>query len=245
MNKQLENKLSSREVAPMMEIKHDNLLKKIDSINLDFRNVKIDVSKYWIESAYKVEGQTREYREFQITKRGCEFLAHKTTGTKGNLFTDRYMDKFAAMENYIENNQRIGILESLQTELSDTRQQLEELKQVVYSNKRMKLSKREKQLGISAPMSERISLIPDEDILEIIKIAMENGLLRELEEGIAVDKKLVLEEAEKRHIAKSALNKKLLLMSVVVPDKNNHAYKQVRKEGNACWCYVIKPAANE
>lgn len=105
MIKQIENKLSSREVYQMMDLKqHSDLLRKIDSINEDFRESKIAFSKYWIESTYKVEGQTREYREFQITKRGCEFLAHKTTGTKGNLFTDRYMDKFEAMENVINNN---------------------------------------------------------------------------------------------------------------------------------------------
>jgi phage regulator Rha-like protein len=84
--KKKEKTLSSREVAEMMEIEHANLLKKIDGINIDFRKVKIDFSKYWNESSYYVEGQTRSYREFQITKRGCEFLAHKTTGTKGNLF---------------------------------------------------------------------------------------------------------------------------------------------------------------
>lgn len=102
MSKQLENKLSSREVAEMMEINHPDLLRKIDGINEDFRKSKIAFSKYWIESTYKVEGQKREYREFQITKRGCEFLAHKTTGTKGNLFTDKYMDKFEQMEQYIK-----------------------------------------------------------------------------------------------------------------------------------------------
>lgn len=106
---QLENKLSSREVCEMMEIQHKDLLKKIDSINVDFRESKIALSKYWEESTYKVEGQLREYREFQITKRGCEFLAHKTTGTKGNLFTDRYMDKFAAMENVINDNMPMNL----------------------------------------------------------------------------------------------------------------------------------------
>ncbi|MDR3593382.1 Rha family transcriptional regulator [Clostridium sp.] len=35
-----------------------------------------------------------EMNDYEMTKRGCEFLAHKTTGTKGNLFKDRYMDKF-------------------------------------------------------------------------------------------------------------------------------------------------------
>ena len=98
---QLENKLSSREVCGMMEIRHDHLLQKIDAINLDFREPKIGFSKYWQESTYKVEGQEREYREFQVTKKGCEFLAHKTTGTKGNLFTDKYMDRFTLMEQAI------------------------------------------------------------------------------------------------------------------------------------------------
>ena len=139
-----------------------------------------------------------------------------------------------------KNNQPIGLLENLQISLEASNKRIAELEQIVFAKERKKLSKKEKQLGISPPMSERISLIPDETILEIIKIALESGLLRELDEGIAVDKKIVLEEAEKRNIAKSALNKKLLLMSIVVPDKDNHAYKQVRKEGSALWCYVIK-----
>lgn len=109
MDKQLENKLSSREVADMMEMRHDRLIRKIDEINTDFRKHKIGVSKYWEESSYKVEGQKREYREFLITKRGCEFLAHKTTGTKGNLFTDKYMDRFAQMEHALQSNIPVGI----------------------------------------------------------------------------------------------------------------------------------------
>jgi len=101
MNK-LENKLSSREVADMMEVEHSKLLRKIDDINEDFRKAKIGFSKYWVEDTYRVEGNNKSYREFQITKRGCEFLANKTTGTKGNLFTDRYMDRFEEMKGYIE-----------------------------------------------------------------------------------------------------------------------------------------------
>ena len=105
---ELENKLSSIEVCKMMEVRHDVLLKKIDGINKDFNAHKIVVVKYWTEGTYQdVKGENR--REFQITKKGCEFLAHKTTGTKGNLFTDKYMDKFAAMENVIKNNMPIDL----------------------------------------------------------------------------------------------------------------------------------------
>lgn len=100
MNKQIERKLSSREVAQMIEMRHTELLRKIDNINKDFTQRKIAFSKYWTESSYK-DSSGKSNREFLITKRGCEFLAHKTTGTKGNLFTDRYMDRFEQMKDYI------------------------------------------------------------------------------------------------------------------------------------------------
>jgi phage regulator Rha-like protein len=104
--KQLENKLSSREVCKMMEIKqHKDLLKKIDGISKDLTERKISPSKYWSESTYK-DSSGKSNREFQITKSGCEFLAHKTTGTKGNIFTDRYMDRFEQMKEYIENGNK-------------------------------------------------------------------------------------------------------------------------------------------
>lgn len=97
--------LDSREVAEMMEVNHKDLLKKIDGINKDLNSEKVRPSKYWTESTYKQEGNGKENRNFLITKRGCEFLAHKTTGTKGNLFTDRYMDKFEGMKKYIAEKQ--------------------------------------------------------------------------------------------------------------------------------------------
>lgn len=65
------------------------------------KNGKIRSQKYWSEGSYKSDGNNKSYRELEITKRGCEFLAHKTTGTKGSLFTDRYMDAFESMKETI------------------------------------------------------------------------------------------------------------------------------------------------
>ncbi|MDY4253731.1 MULTISPECIES: Rha family transcriptional regulator [unclassified Clostridium] len=53
MNKQIEQKLSSREVAQMIEMRHTELLRKIDNINEDLAKAKIGSSKYWVESSYK------------------------------------------------------------------------------------------------------------------------------------------------------------------------------------------------
>lgn len=112
-SKQEPKRLSSREVYQMMDLKqHSDLLRKIDGINKDFTQSKIAFSKYWIEGTYKdVSGKTN--REFQISKKGCEFLAHKTTGTKGNLFTDKYMDRFEGMENQINGTTSVDELTTI------------------------------------------------------------------------------------------------------------------------------------
>lgn len=98
INEEITMTVSSREVAEMLEVQHKHLLEKIDKINKTFNSRKIGSSKYWIESTYKQAGNGKENREYQITKLGCEFLAHKSTGEKGIVFTARYMDRFEEME---------------------------------------------------------------------------------------------------------------------------------------------------
>lgn len=112
------DRISSRKVADMMDVEHPKLLRKIDGLNEVFRKSKIGFSKYWIESEYKVEGQKRSYREFEVSKKGCEFLAHKTEGEKGILFTDRYMEAFEEMKDYIENKNTGAIPEEVYKNLS-------------------------------------------------------------------------------------------------------------------------------
>lgn len=95
----------SREVAEVMEIRHDSLLRKVEDISKDLVDHKIVVNKYWLESSYKASNG-KSNKNYLITKRGCEFLAHKTTGAKGNLFTDRYMDAFERMEEELKNKHK-------------------------------------------------------------------------------------------------------------------------------------------
>lgn len=96
--------ISSREVAEMMEVTHNNLLRKIDNhteILEKVTELNFDLSDLWQLSSYK-DSTGRTLKEYQVTKKGCEFLAHKTTGEKGDLFTIRYMNKFEEMEEYIK-----------------------------------------------------------------------------------------------------------------------------------------------
>ena len=87
----------STEVAEMLETRHADLMRKIAGINKDFTERKIALSEYWLESHY-FDKSGKANRCYNITKKGCEFLAHKTTGTKGNIFTARYMERFEQME---------------------------------------------------------------------------------------------------------------------------------------------------
>ena len=93
-------RISSREVAEMMEVTHKNLLRKIGDINKVFGSSKLSHEKYWIEGTFENRG--KQYKEYLVSKEGCEFLAHKSTGEKGILFTHRYMERFKEMEQIIE-----------------------------------------------------------------------------------------------------------------------------------------------
>jgi len=138
------------------------------------------------------------------------------------------------------NSTGVGLLESIQTELQNTKQELSALKQMFYKDKRKQLARKQKMLKISAPLEERLSLVSDEEIMEIIKIALVNGTLKDVNEGIAIDKNIVIAEASKRNIDKYTLNKKLTCSGIVILSSTNYPYKQVRIQGKNKWCYVVK-----
>lgn len=102
--------LSSLEVAEMIEKTHANLMKDIRKysgylaeVENDPNEVKIDLVEFWTESTYNdVKGESRPC--YMVTKKGCEFIAHKTTGQKGAMFTARYINRFHEMEDVIQAN---------------------------------------------------------------------------------------------------------------------------------------------
>ena len=92
--------ISSREVAEMMDKAHKNLIRDIEKHTKILEKVtelNFELSDLWQVSSYK-DSTGRTLKEYQVTKKGCEFLAHKTTGEKGDLFTIKYMNRFEAME---------------------------------------------------------------------------------------------------------------------------------------------------
>lgn len=97
MQNQLEQTLDSREVAEMIGKDHHKLLRDIRRYIEQLGESKIGFTDFFRESTYQTE-QNKEMPCYRITKKGCEFIAHKLTGTKGTEFTARYINKFHQME---------------------------------------------------------------------------------------------------------------------------------------------------
>ena len=92
--------ITSLEVAEMVEKEHSEMLKDIRRYIEQFNEGNIPLVEYFAESSYiDKKGEARPC--FNITKKGCEFIAHKLTGVKGTVFTVRYIDRFHEMEDYI------------------------------------------------------------------------------------------------------------------------------------------------
>lgn len=97
----LEQVIDSREVAEMVEKQHYELMKDIRRYERQFNQGKIPFVDFFINSSYK-DKKGEERPCYLITKKGCEFIAHKMTGTKGTIFTARYINRFHDMEDIIQ-----------------------------------------------------------------------------------------------------------------------------------------------
>lgn len=100
--------LDSREVAEMVGKRHDHLMRDIKGYvaEMEKANVpnyggvnerKITSADFFIPSTY-VDGKGELRPRFLITKKGCEFVANKLTGSKGIQFTAAYVTRFNQME---------------------------------------------------------------------------------------------------------------------------------------------------
>lgn len=104
MNDLRKTTITTLEVAEMMETEHWKLLRKLDGDKKSDGIIKIltdnnfVVSDYFIPSTYK-DASGKENKCYQVTKLGCDFLANKSTGEKGVIFTARYVKRFYEMEN--------------------------------------------------------------------------------------------------------------------------------------------------
>ena len=96
--------ITSLEVADMIGKNHKELLRDIRRYVEQFNERKIAPVGFFNESEYQdTKGEMRPC--FLVTKKGCEFIAHKLTGIKGTEFTVKYINKFHEMEKTIRTGQ--------------------------------------------------------------------------------------------------------------------------------------------
>lgn len=89
--------LTSIEVAQMVGKDHSKLLRDIRKYSEQLGEAKIGLSDFFTESTYTT-AQNKAMPCYLVTKKGCEFIAHKLTGQKGTEFTARYINRFHEME---------------------------------------------------------------------------------------------------------------------------------------------------
>lgn len=106
MNELRKTTITTLEVAEMMEVEHKRLLRKLEGdkerkgyIQI-LTEAQMGLSDFFIPSSYK-DASGKENKCYEVTRMGCDFLANKSTGEKGVIFTARYVKRFQEMENRI------------------------------------------------------------------------------------------------------------------------------------------------
>lgn len=101
--------IDSREVAEIVEKKHCNLVRDIKRYTKELNQLNFESVDFFIQSSY-VDGKGEHRPCYLVTKKGCEFIAHKLTGIKGTKFTATYINRFHEMEDVIANNETTSLM---------------------------------------------------------------------------------------------------------------------------------------
>ena len=166
--------IDSREVAEMVGKQHNELLKDIRRYAEQLGEGKIPQSDFFTESTY-VNSQNKKMPCYQVTKKGCEFIAHKLTGVKGTEFTAKYINRFHEMEDAIKTHIPTGnelIALAVVEAQKLLAQKEEEIKQLEDSVQQM--DKVITELTPKADYADRI--LSSNDCMTVTQIAQDYGL---------------------------------------------------------------------
>lgn len=133
MNALEQKHIDSREVAEMVGKAHNDLLKDVRRYCEQLGEGNIPHTDFFTESEY-TDKSNRKKPCYLVTKKGCEFIAHKLTGVKGTEFTAKYINRFHEMEGIIQDHipqgkelLALAVLEAQKT-IEEQTAQIEEMK---------------------------------------------------------------------------------------------------------------------
>ncbi|WP_205739227.1 Rha family transcriptional regulator [Halocella sp. SP3-1] len=145
--------LDSREDAKMVGKRHSDLLRDIRNYSEYLNESKIALVNFFIVSRY-TDGKGEARSNYQVTKKGCEFIAHKLTGQKGTEFTATYINKFHEMENQLLDFQDSYMIEDPIKRAKVWIKEQEEKRELELTNKRQ-----EQIIGELKPKADFIIII--------------------------------------------------------------------------------------
>ncbi|HGZ8963681.1 TPA: Rha family transcriptional regulator [Staphylococcus aureus] len=126
--------VDSREVAEMVGKEHKNLIRDIENYrSVILQSSKLSPDDYFVESTY-LGANNRQTKHYLLTKKGCDIVANKMTGSKGILFTATYVDAFHKMDEYIKQQAQLNVpqtpMQALRLMFEATEQTKQEIKNV-------------------------------------------------------------------------------------------------------------------
>lgn len=164
--------LDSREVARMVEKNHNDLLRDIRTYIEYLGKSKIAFTDFFTPETYK-SIQNKDLPNFQITKKGCELIAHKLTGQKGTLFTATYINRFHEMENKLQQPNQDSYI--IQDPIERAKAWIEEQQQ--YKELKLTTTMQEQIIGELKPKADYVDrILTSNNLLTISQIAEDYGL---------------------------------------------------------------------
>ena len=163
--------LDSREVAKMVEKDHRKLLRDIRTYTEYLSETKIGLADFFIESNY-LDTQNKKRPNYQVTKKGCEFIAHKLTGQKGTTFTATYINKFHEMKKELQrSSESYMISDPIERAKAWIREQ-EQKQQLQVANE-----KKDQIIGELKPKADYTdSILKNKGLVTITQIAKDYGM---------------------------------------------------------------------
>ena len=170
--------LDSREVAEMVGMRHADLMRNIDHyIEIMGQNAKLRSDDFFIKQTYTA-GTGKQYKRYDITKKGCEMVANKLTGEKGILFTAEYVERFNQMEEADRQPKELKGRELMAKALIEA--------QAVLAEKDTTIAKQTQLIGELKPKADYTDrILQSKSLVTITQIAKDYGM-----SGAAMNEKL-------------------------------------------------------
>ena len=108
----------------MVDKEHNKLMRDIRRYINQLNETKIGLVDFFTESTYiDAKGEERPY--FDVTRKGCEFIAHKMTSQNGTEFTARYVNRFHKLEEGNVTNALINALNSILKSMTNMKKDID------------------------------------------------------------------------------------------------------------------------